>query len=637
MSLNHPSDRDPSRNRQNRIEELFALVVERTEAGKPIDDILIQCSNDLRLELEALLMTTDRLSDLRNQPVIPRSPTQRQIARKQFLNEALRQRMFAGANQAALPKTAVEEGGNWILDLLRSVLLPQSRRWAPVFAVSAVFVLCFAGLIGVAQAAVPGDLTYPVKTIVRTIELSLAPASRRPEVIKSQEDELTNDIATAAGRSSEVIEVTRQLPYYGRYTGRLEIGGLVVIDRYLTDANDPQSLRQIEIIGDPKPGDMVELTFRIIPGNPNVVEGVSIAALTAPPAQELPATATPTLVPQTQVCVPYKPDGWVSYRVQPGDTLGQIAVDGQSQVQELKRVNCLASEIVVLGSRLFVRVAPVHKSPAVAPVVPTKVIQYVAPTATIVAPSATPTTANTPEGIPTDAPIVPGGEVTVTTPISATDDANQQGSGKDEPTKTPTLVIAPVITATTVTTGTTGSGENNGNSATGTATPLTPQATSVFTGTAPSESTPAPGVTPTGDQTSAITETPPPSTTPSPTVTDTPTGQAPPGLPTAQATPPTPAPTATTSPATDATPSSSLPAEPTATTQLEGSSAGGNPTPTAQTLPTPPPTDTAPEATSEAPAPTEQAAASSLADDTPPPAPIDPPVSTAAPDLPADE
>ncbi|MGD8464363.1 MAG: LCP family protein [Anaerolineae bacterium] len=65
------------------------------------------------------------------------------------------------------------------------------------------------------------------------------------------------------------------------------------------------------------------------------------------------AAANATPVPVTPPpCVP--PQDWVTHAVQEGDTLYTLAQRFDTDVETLKRVNCLKSDIIVLGRELFV-------------------------------------------------------------------------------------------------------------------------------------------------------------------------------------------------------------------------------------------------------------------------------------------
>ena len=84
------------------------------------------------------------------------------------------------------------------------------------------------------------------------------------------------------------------------------------------------------------------------------------------------------------------PSGWVIYIVQPGDTLFNISQRVNSSVSQLKYANCLTSDNIRIGQKLYVPYQPV---PIASPTVPSATL--LPPTATDTPPpTATPTDGN---------------------------------------------------------------------------------------------------------------------------------------------------------------------------------------------------------------------------------------------------
>ena len=78
-------------------------------------------------------------------------------------------------------------------------------------------------------------------------------------------------------------------------------------------------------------------------------------------------TRTPSPTP-TGACG--LPPGWTTYRVQAGDTLSRIAVVAQITLDELRGVNCLQADLLVVGQILFVPSAALpalNSAPVAAP------------------------------------------------------------------------------------------------------------------------------------------------------------------------------------------------------------------------------------------------------------------------------
>lgn len=84
------------------------------------------------------------------------------------------------------------------------------------------------------------------------------------------------------------------------------------------------------------------------------------------------------------------PSNWVIYIVQPGDTLFNIAQRVNSSVSQLKYANCLTSDNIRSGQKLYV---PYQPAPIESPTYAPPTTQAPAPTSTL-APTATPTDSN---------------------------------------------------------------------------------------------------------------------------------------------------------------------------------------------------------------------------------------------------
>lgn len=91
------------------------------------------------------------------------------------------------------------------------------------------------------------------------------------------------------------------------------------------------------------------------------------------------------------------PSNWVIYIVQPGDTLFNIAQRVNSSVSQLKYANCLTSDNIRSGQKLYV---PYQPAPIVSPTYIPPTTQPPAPTSTPI-PTATPTDSNISKLTPT--------------------------------------------------------------------------------------------------------------------------------------------------------------------------------------------------------------------------------------------
>jgi LCP family protein required for cell wall assembly len=94
------------------------------------------------------------------------------------------------------------------------------------------------------------------------------------------------------------------------------------------------------------------------------VSGTAEAALLPAPSP-VPATPPP--------CVP--PNDWITYAVQEGDTLYTLAQRYSTEVEALKQVNCLQSDLIQIGRELYVPGPPVVRLPASGTFVPAANVQ----------------------------------------------------------------------------------------------------------------------------------------------------------------------------------------------------------------------------------------------------------------------
>lgn len=74
----------------------------------------------------------------------------------------------------------------------------------------------------------------------------------------------------------------------------------------------------------------------------------------------LPPTLTTTATP---VCE--RPENWVVYTVKPGEVLFNLALETGSTVEEVKQINCLTSNILSIGQKLWLPFLPPSPTPTV--------------------------------------------------------------------------------------------------------------------------------------------------------------------------------------------------------------------------------------------------------------------------------
>jgi LysM repeat protein len=142
-------------------------------------------------------------------------------------------------------------------------------------------------------------------------------------------------------------------------------------------------------------------------------------------------TATVLATPIPTLCGP--PFGWTIYIVRPGDTLASIARATGTTVAQLMLANCLVSDRIYAGQRLYVPRLPIP------PTLP--------PTFT---PTPTPTDTETPTATPTPtSPVVPTTETpTASATPSLTPTATPTDTATSTPTDTPTATASPTTPPT---------------------------------------------------------------------------------------------------------------------------------------------------------------------------------------------
>ena len=353
-------------------EDRFAEAVTRLEAGETIAAILATYPAELRDDLASMLTVVESARAVRRTPVPRPSAARRAAAKQTFLATAAAMR----AEQTAKAPVAPARRPTTLRSIERRVqgrdarpqglMLRFAARWqsifnartlrlAPIIVTLALVLFSTGTLVTLAQNSVPGDLTYTLKQWIRKQELVLAPASQRDLVRQAQEREMAADVAKAAERAdanSALIQAEDTQIYYGR-TGRiLKIGGLSVMDRYQPDAN-VEVFKEMTIEGDLQPGAQVRLDYQIMPGQSATVQGIALTVV-APPDPELLEVSVPATDTPTGACSVSQPEGWVPYEVTAGDNLTYMANRGGTSVAKIMEVNCLDTEVIVIGQTLYV-------------------------------------------------------------------------------------------------------------------------------------------------------------------------------------------------------------------------------------------------------------------------------------------
>jgi LysM repeat protein len=240
---------------------------------------------------------------------------------------------------------------------LQDVFGSRALRLAPLVLTLALVLLSTSTLVSLAQSAIPGDPIYTLKQTIRKWELELAPANQRDIVRQEQERELAEDVAKAADRAdanNTVLQAEDTQIYYGRNGRLLKVGGLKVMDQFQPDANI-EVFKPMTVEGDLKPGAQVALTYQIMPGQTDTVQGISLNVVAPPNEAEVIEVDVPASdLQEAGTCSVSQPTGWVPYTVQNGDNLTFLAKRGGTTVSKIVEVNCLESDNIVIGAELYV-------------------------------------------------------------------------------------------------------------------------------------------------------------------------------------------------------------------------------------------------------------------------------------------
>lgn len=354
--LSHPND------------DIFAAAVERLEAGESMRNILASYPPDLHDDLREMLSIVEVTQEVRAAPVPRPSAAKRAAAKQTFLATAAQMRTAQHAptppvarplSRPAARRKAMKSMSVWERFTVgfQSFFGSRSLRLAPMIVTLALVLFSTTTVVTLAQTAVPGDLAYTLKQWIRKQELELAPAGQRDLVRLEQERELAEDVAKAASRAdanSAIIQAEDTQVYYGRNGRMLKVGGLTVMDRYQPDAN-VEVFKPMIVEGDLVPGAQVSLRYQIMPGQSDTVQGIALTVVAPPSPEEI----IPVDVPAGELvdpaaCQATQPEGWIPYTVQAGNNLTFLASRGGTTVQKLVEVNCLNTETIIIGTRLYV-------------------------------------------------------------------------------------------------------------------------------------------------------------------------------------------------------------------------------------------------------------------------------------------
>jgi LysM repeat protein len=522
------------------MEDYFADASDRLLNGESLERIVADYPAAVRQELQALLAVVELADQVAILKPPQRMPINRIAARLEFSKRAAEKRAELEATQTPLTPAAhptartprPQAGG--IAEFWRKLAAAWSNLGAPApvmrlapltFLLIALYLSTFT-VVATAQAALPGDLAYSVKSWMREQRVATAPAELQAAERWRADQEQAEDVAARAGQlqsepDAAPLTAVSMLQFRGFDGDQLLLGDLKVIPWHRPEGGDEDEWLPISIDGELQPGAVVMLRYQIVPGASDTVQGIALSVMQAPPMPTPASTATPA---EARHCQRIQAPNWVAYVVKAGETLSSIAARSQTSGAELRRVNCLTDGVLRAGTTIFV---PATILGALPPAPPPIVITAIAtqtplPTTTLSTPTVTPSP-------PTSEPTITPAETEI-----------QGGDGETTPTTQPdgaTVTAVPTVSAT-------------------------PEATAEVTPETTPEATPSPTTPPASETAAAATTTPaataaPPTPEPSGTATELPataTSAATVGAPTPTELAPTELPATATSAATVDTP-----------------------------------------------------------------------------------
>ena len=175
------------------MEDYFADASDRLLNGESLERIIADYPTAVRQELEALLAVVELADQVATMKPPQRIPVTRITARLEFSKRIAEKRAELEAVQTALPPVVrptarisrPSTGG--IAEYWRKLAAAWSNlgapapvmRFAPLTLLLIALYLSTFTVVATAQAALPGDLAYPVKSWIREQRVATAPAEQQ--------------------------------------------------------------------------------------------------------------------------------------------------------------------------------------------------------------------------------------------------------------------------------------------------------------------------------------------------------------------------------------------------------------------------------------------------------------------------
>lgn len=283
---------------------------------------------------------------------------------------------------------------------------PRARPpYARLALLAASFLITLAAVLGMAEGSLPGDTLYGLKRLsegARSVITGEQFEPRRLDEIRVllalrriEEVTFSGTIERIEGDQWQIAGLPVRVASGTAGSETLALGDRVTVQAETSSSGElfARSLTLLEQ-GDLTPTPALTPTLVLSPT-------AEATQTVAPPATNTPAptitttvtfapTATPsptpthtaqvatTVVPTIAVsptataCVPAQPPNWVSYRIQPNDTVAGLAGVTGVSVDQLVLVNCLPPNLmIIVGQYLFLPYMPPAPQPTQAPQQPT--------------------------------------------------------------------------------------------------------------------------------------------------------------------------------------------------------------------------------------------------------------------------
>jgi LysM repeat protein len=250
--------------------------------------------------------------------------------------------------------------------------------------------LAFVLLIGLssgalAQNSLPGDLLYSFKLTTESLMLSLSGSdaaiqdrfeqrridetARLLELMRTETVTFEGQLQALEGSIWQVANLSVNVESDTPGSAEVNIGDQIRVEGFTTPQGElfASQITLIEENSDealPTSTSMPTIAPSFTPtSEPSLTPTLSATPTDTPtptqtrtttPTHTPSPTLTPDSLPTATTCVPSKPDDWVSYQIQTGDTLSGLAARTGSSLEELLAVNCLSdARLIIVGQEIF--------------------------------------------------------------------------------------------------------------------------------------------------------------------------------------------------------------------------------------------------------------------------------------------